>query len=84
MGKKHVVDMYVHPRLIARYGDPGPVAVEVKQSDGRVLGTSGNPEPTQPWWNNPQYTIVSDGMLNRNLTPFMLIDIESQELIKPK
>lgn len=83
-GKRHIVDMYVHPRLIERYGEPGPVAIEVKQKDGRVLGTSGKPEPTQPWWNNPQYTIVSDGLLNRSQTPFALIDIESQELIKSK
>lgn len=83
-GKRHMVDMYVHPRLIARYGEPGPVAIEVKQRDGRVLGTSGKPEPTQAWWNNPQYTMVTDGLLNRSQTPFALIDIESQEIIKSK
>lgn len=83
-GKRHVVDMYVHPRLIQRYGEPGPVAIEVKAKDGRVLGTAGKPEPTQPWWNNPQYTMVTDGLLNRSQTPFALVDIESQEIIKAK
>ncbi len=79
-GRRHQADMFIHPNIIARYGDVSQVAVEVRQS-GRVIARSGKPEPTEAWW---ERLAPRDGaLLNRGQTPFALIDIDDYEIIKP-
>ncbi|HMO50490.1 MAG TPA: hypothetical protein PKE26_01425 [Kiritimatiellia bacterium] len=80
-GKRHQADMYLHPNIIARFGDVAQVAVEVREG-GRVLARTGKPEPTEAWWE--RITPVAGVLLDRGQTPFALVDIDDQEIIKPR
>lgn len=80
-GKKHIADMYIHPNIVARYGDVERVAVEVRQG-GRVLERGGKPPPSEPWWE--RLAPVEGVLLNRNETPFSLVNSDDYEIIKSK
>lgn len=80
-GRKHVADMYLHPNIVARFGDVERVAVEVRAA-GRVLDRAGKPQLTSAWWE--QLSPVDGVLLNRSQTPFAFVDIDDQEIIKPK
>jgi hypothetical protein len=80
-GKKHIADMFLHPNIIARFGDVERVAIEVRQG-GRVLERGGKPALTEPWWE--RLAPVEGVLLNRNQTPFSLVNIDDFEIIKPK
>lgn len=80
-GNRHIVDMYIHPNVLARFGDVAQVAIEVRQG-GRLLAQGGKPEPTAAWWNN--FAPVEGVLLDRSKTPFALVEIDEQEIIKTK
>lgn len=80
-GRKHTADMFLHPNIIARYGDVERVAVEVRQG-GRVLDRVGKPALTEPWWE--RLSPVEDVLLNRSQSPFALVNIDDHEIIKAK
>jgi len=80
-GNKHIADMYIHPNIIARFGDVERVAVEVRQG-GRVLERGGKPPPSEPWWE--RLAPVEGVLLNRNETPWALVNSDDYEIIKPK
>jgi hypothetical protein len=80
-GKKHEADMFLHPNVLARYGDIERVAVEVRIG-GRVVGRDGKPTPTSAWWE--QFAPNEGSLLNRGQTPFALVDYDNYEIIKPK
>lgn len=80
-GRKHVADMYLHPNIVERFGDVERVAVEIRAA-GRVLDRAGKPQLTSAWWE--QLSPVEGVLLNRAQTPFAFVDIDDQEIIKPK
>ena len=80
-GRGHTADMFLHPNIIARYGDVERVAVEVRQG-GMVLGRAGKPELTEAWWE--RLPPVDGVLLNRSQTPFALVNPDSFEIIKAK
>jgi len=80
-GRNHVVDMFIHPNIIQRYGRAVQVAYEVRVG-GRLVARGGEPEPSSAWWNN--FSPVDGILLDRSKTPFALIEIDEQEIIKTK
>jgi len=80
-GRKHMADMFLHPNIIARFGDVDRVAVEVRQG-GRVLERGGKPALTEAWWE--RLSPIEGVLLNRGQTPFALVNIDDYEIIKAK
>lgn len=80
-GRRHMAEVFVHPVMFERYGEPGPIALEVRQG-GRLIAQSGKPEPATPWWNDPRYIPQEGALLDRSRSPFALLDPESQLMIK--
>jgi hypothetical protein len=80
-GRKHTADMFLHPNIIARFGDVDRVAVEVRQG-GRVLERAGKPALTEPWWE--RFSPVEGVLVNRGQTPFALVNVDDYEIIKAK
>ncbi len=80
-GRRHMAEVFVHPVMFERYGDPGPIALEVRQG-GRLIAQTGKPEPSSPWWNDPRYIPQEGTLLDRSRSPYAMLDLETQLMIK--
>lgn len=72
-------DMFIHPDVLARYGDLERVAV-LARADGRVVGMAGKPEITARWWE--QFSPTEGVLMTRDRTPFLLIDYDLFPMIR--
>jgi len=79
-GNRHFVDMFIHPNILERFGEVAQVAYELRVG-GRLIARGGKPEPSQAWWNN--FSPVDGILLDRSKTPFALVEIDEQEIVKP-
>lgn len=80
-GRRHMAEVFVHPVMFERYGDPGPIVVEVRQG-GRLMLQTGKPEPSAAWWNDPRYIPQEGALIDRAKSPFALLDLETQLMMK--
>jgi hypothetical protein len=80
-GRRHMAEVFVHPVMLERFGEPGPVALEVRQG-GRLIAQTGKPEPSTPWWNDPRAIPQEGALLDRGRSPYALLDLETQLMIK--
>jgi hypothetical protein len=87
--REHLSAVYLRPNTIERYGDLVAVAVEITHA-GKVVAEASDEDMALPetWWRNPtvlesKSVTVRDGyLLNRNQSPFALINIDDYEAIQ--
>jgi hypothetical protein len=72
-------DMFLHPDILARYGDIERVAV-LARADGRVVGMAGKPEIRNRWWE--QFSPTEGVLLSRDKTPFLYVDYDAFPMIQ--
>ncbi len=71
--------VYLHPSTLERYGDVFRTAVVVR-SQGRILAIESEPRADDRWWERlPPSTGY---VLNRNQTPFAVVNPDDYEMIK--
>lgn len=79
---RHIATMFLDPNTFERFGVPQAVAVQFNIA-GRQAGGEVQPRSTQEsrWWT----TMTPNGMplLNRDETPFSLVEIELSNTVKP-
>jgi hypothetical protein len=76
----HIVDMYIHPSTLERFGKVEHFAVVAKQS-GRQVGWLSQRDVQDGWWT--QLKAVEGQILSRDQTPFSLTNIDAYEMIPP-
>jgi len=76
---QHQYDFFVHPSALLRYGEVLSVAVLVSRSD-QLVGLLSQPPSAKRWWED--YQPVPGMVLNRNNTPFALINADDFEQVK--
>lgn len=79
---RHTATMFLDPNTFERFGTPQAVAV-VYNVGGRQAGGDVQPRNTQEsrWWTTMTPNSIS--LMNRNETPFALVEIEQFNTIKP-
>lgn len=92
-GRSHLSSMYLRPAALERFGQVIAVGVEILY-DGNVLAVttelqgSGRRDLMENWWkvdhiiNSPAVTIREGYLLNREESPFRLVNISDYEFIK--
>lgn len=78
-GRRLIADMFLHPDVLARFGELERVAV-LMRADGRVVDMKGKPEITARWWE--QFSPVEGVLMTRDRTPFLLIDYDAYPMIR--
>jgi hypothetical protein len=92
-GRNHRAVVFLRPQQIERYGEVVAAAVEVtlqnKEGQQFTLTEADNGmELPEKWWSNPQVTesravTIRDGLLlDRNQSPWALINMDDYEVIK--
>lgn len=76
---QHKCDFFVHPSALLRYGEVLSVVVLVSSSD-QLVGLLSQPPSAKRWWED--YQPVPGMVLNRNNTPFALINADDFEQVK--
>lgn len=76
---QHKCDFFVHPSALLRYGDVLSVVVLVTRSD-RLVGVLSQPPGAKRWWED--YPPVPGMVLNRQSTPFALLNADDFEQVK--
>ena len=74
----HVVDFYIHPSTLERYGDVERIALVIKHQ-GREVESLSSPEGREGWWT--QLRPLDGQLLDRNSTPFAFVEIDAHEMI---
>jgi len=88
-GRNHVATAFLRPQALKRFGELVAVAVEVTH-DGKIIATESDEGTKLPeqWWKNEavtgskDVTIRSGYLLDRSKSPFALINIVDQEVIR--
>ena len=74
-GHEHLSEMYLHFNSYARYYKRGVVQYAVVALiDGKQLAVETNKRLPENWWKN--MSIHSCGLLDRNMTPFFVVNAE--------
>lgn len=88
-GRSHSAATFLHPKAIERFGDVHAVAVEISHEGSVIVQKHDGPKDLPPeWWKNPlvteseSVTVRSGYLLDRASSPFALINIDDQEMIK--
>ncbi len=79
-GRGLLADIFLHPSTVARFGNVDRVAVLVSYR-GQILAGESLPASSQRWWE--QLPPTEGLLLNRQQTPFAMVNFDDYEAIKP-
>ena len=86
-GRGHLAAAYLRPQTLKRYGDLIAIAVEISQA-GKVVAEMTEGKMPPRWWKDtevtgrPEVVTRAGALLERNQTPFALINIDDYEVVK--
>ena len=81
-GREHLSEMYLHFNSYARYCKRGVIQYAVVALiDGKQLAVETNKHLPENWWKN--MPIHSGGLLDRDMTPFFVVNAEKFEAQNP-
>ena len=80
---RHQSTMYIHPSVLARYGDIDGIAVEVR-AGGRLVAVEADGPSGRRYQQAMQQLPVREGyVMNPMQTPFAMLGYDNNEMMKP-
>jgi hypothetical protein len=81
-GRGHVVDMFVRPKTLKRYGEIVGIACEFVGGGQTLGGDATSVSGSKTWFKSPNVEAKDGMLLNRGETPWAFINYDDFEVIK--